>query len=67
LTSLKGRDHSEDPGVYGRIILEGILSKYFGICIDCIHMVQNRKPVAGSREHDNEITDVIKGGEFLSR
>jgi hypothetical protein len=30
LVNLKGRDHSEDLGVYGRIILEWILEKYSG-------------------------------------
>jgi hypothetical protein len=30
LENLKGRDHSEDKGVDGRIILEWILGKYGG-------------------------------------
>jgi hypothetical protein len=30
LESLKGRDHSEDPGIDGRIILKLILNKHGG-------------------------------------
>jgi hypothetical protein len=39
LENLKGRDHSEDIGVDGRIILEGILG-WEGV--DWIHVVQDR-------------------------
>jgi hypothetical protein len=34
LEGLKGRDHSEDLGVDGRIILEWILGKYGGTGLD---------------------------------
>jgi hypothetical protein len=36
LKSLKGRDHSEDPGVAERIILKWILANSFGVSIGFI-------------------------------
>jgi hypothetical protein len=39
--NMKGRDHSEDVGVDGRVILERI-SKIGWECINCIHLAQDR-------------------------
>jgi hypothetical protein len=38
MENLKGRDHMEDLGVDGRIILEWIL----GVGVDWIHLAQDR-------------------------
>jgi hypothetical protein len=64
LESLKGRDHLEDIGVDGRIILKRIIWKYFGsvwtgfVCITI-------GPMAGSFKYSNEHSCSIKGGGFI--
>jgi len=40
---LKGRDHSEDVGVDGRIILDWILSEIGWEGVDWIHLAQDRE------------------------
>jgi hypothetical protein len=40
LENLKGRDHSEDIGVDGRIMLEWILPEIGWEGVDWIHLVQ---------------------------
>jgi hypothetical protein len=53
LRSLKGRDHSEDQGVHGRIILKWPLGNRVGVCrLDSSGSGQ--EPVPGSCEHDNK-------------
>jgi hypothetical protein len=42
LQSLKGRDHSEDLGVDGRIILEWILREIRWEAVDWMHLAQDR-------------------------
>jgi hypothetical protein len=62
--NLKGRDHSEDPGVDTkkkyRIHLKEIRWED-----DWIHLAQNRDQSAGSCEDGNEPSGSIKGGKFL--
>jgi hypothetical protein len=43
LENLTGRDHSEDLGVDGRIILEWILVKKGWEGVDWIHLVQDKE------------------------
>jgi len=40
--NLKGRDHSEDLGIDGKIMLEWILEKGGLECVDWMHLVQDR-------------------------
>jgi hypothetical protein len=58
LGSLKGRDHSEDLGVDGRIILKLILGNRVEEC------VLEQGPEAGSFEYGNENLGFIRGREF---
>jgi hypothetical protein len=59
----EGKDHSEDLGVDGRIILDWMLGKQGGTCeIDA--SVLGWGPVVGCCEHDNEPSGSIKEGEF---
>jgi hypothetical protein len=39
---LKGKNHVEDLGINGRIILELIVRKWGGGGVDCIHLAQGR-------------------------
>jgi hypothetical protein len=60
----KERDHSEDLGVDGNIIVQRVLGKYVGRCgLDVAGSGQG--PMAGSCEHCNETSGFVKGGEFL--
>jgi hypothetical protein len=61
---LKGRDHSKDLGVNGRIILKWILGKW---CVRCgLNSSGSEKGlVAGSCQHGNEPTIFMKGGKHL--
>jgi hypothetical protein len=64
LENLKGRDHSEDLGVDGKIILEWTLGKWGGkVLPGCIWL---RIGTAGGYcELGNEPSGSIKGSEFL--
>jgi hypothetical protein len=62
--NLKGRDHSEDLGVDGRILLEVFMEMVWEV-VDWLHMTQSRGPVAGCFEHGNEPSGCIKRGEFV--
>jgi hypothetical protein len=60
----EGRDHLEDLGVDGKIILECILGNRVGRCgLDSSGSGQ--EPVAGSCKYSNEPLSYIKGREFL--
>jgi len=59
--NLRKRDHLEDPGVDGRIILIQILRKCDEGGMGWIDLAQ----VAGSCKRDNEPSVSIKCGEFL--
>jgi hypothetical protein len=64
LESLNGRDHSEDQGVNGRIILKWIKrNRVGGYGLDSSGSEQG--PVASSCENGNELPGSIKGGIFL--
>jgi hypothetical protein len=64
LEILKGRDHSEDLGIDGKIILEWILGKHGGKCgMDASGSGYGR--MAGFCIHGDEPSSYIKGGEFL--
>jgi hypothetical protein len=61
--NLKGRDHSEDLGVGGKITLEGILGKQWEIRIGYIWL---RIGISGGIcEHSNEPSIFMKDGEFV--
>jgi hypothetical protein len=57
--NLKGRVHSEDLGIEGKIILERILGRYGG------RVWSGYGSVADPCEHGNEPSASIKGEEFL--
>jgi hypothetical protein len=62
--NLKGRDHAEDLGVDGRIILERIMENRVGeYGLDSSG--SGCGPVAGCCEHGNEPSGSVKGREFL--
>jgi hypothetical protein len=64
LENLKGRDHSEDMGIDGKIILEWILEKCGGKL--WLGFIWLRIGTSGILcEHGNETTGSIKDGEFL--
>jgi len=65
LENLKGRDHSEDIGVDGRIISEWTLEKQSGKVITGFIWLR-MGPVMGSCEHGNEHSGSIKGRECLN-
>jgi hypothetical protein len=53
-----GRDHAEDLGVDGKIILDGsMLREIRWKYVDWMHL--------GSCRHGNEHSDTKKGGKFL--
>jgi hypothetical protein len=58
---LKGRDHLEDLGVDGKVILESIFYRMGRYGMDSSGSVLG--PVAGCCEH-NERSGSTKGGEF---
>jgi hypothetical protein len=60
----KGRDHSEDLDIDGKIILESILGKC-GEKVWTGFIWLRMGPVTGSFERSNEASGYIKGGEFL--
>jgi hypothetical protein len=62
LENLKGRDHSEDLGIDGKIILKWIF-RIVGEGLDS----SGSGLVAGSCEHGNEPSGFIKGREFLDK
>jgi hypothetical protein len=60
----KGRDHLEDIGVGGKIILEYILGNGVGRCgLDSSGSGQG--PFVGSCEQSNEPSGSIKGRKFI--
>jgi hypothetical protein len=64
LENLKGRDHAEDLGIDGKIILEWILERRGKMC--GLNASGSRwAPVGGSCEYSNEPLGSIKGGKFL--
>jgi hypothetical protein len=56
LENLKRTDHSQEPGVDGKIILKWILGEKDGT--ECIWL--RKGPLAGGCEHGNETSDYIK-------
>jgi hypothetical protein len=58
-----GREHSEDLGVDGKIILEWILGILGGKL--CPGFIWPRIVTSASCEHDNENSVSMKGEEFL--
>jgi hypothetical protein len=57
--NLKGRDISEDVGVYGKVILKRILEKYDGRC-------ELDSSGSGCCEHGNGTSSSIRVREFLN-
>jgi hypothetical protein len=63
--NVNGRDHSEDLGVDGKIMLEWILGKSCGkVWAGCMWLRIGTS--GGLSERDNEPSSSIKGGEFLN-
>jgi len=60
-----GRDHSEDKGLGGRIILERILGKESVEGVSWMHLAQDKDQWWALCEHSNELSGSIKGREFL--
>jgi hypothetical protein len=63
--NLKGRDHAEDLGVGGRIILEWVFRE-IGRNLWTVYIWLRIGPVAGSCEYGNEPSSSIKAGKFLT-
>jgi hypothetical protein len=63
LENMNGRDHLEDVGVDGKILLEFILGEWCGL----YSSGSGQGLVAGRCEHCNKPLGSIKGGEFLDR
>ena len=62
--NLRERDHLEEPGIHGRIILEQIFGKWDGkYRLDWSDSIQGQ--VMRSCKHGNEPSDSIKCREFL--
>jgi hypothetical protein len=61
---VREKDHLEDPGVDGRIILRWIFRKWDGD-MEWIDPAQDRKGVAGTYECGNESSGSRKCREFL--
>ena len=62
--NLRERDHFEDPGVDGRVILKRIFKKWDGD-MDRIDLDQDRDKFAGTCEGGNEYSGSKKCREFL--
>jgi len=62
--NLRERDHLEDPGIDGRIILRWIIRKSDVGGLDWVKLAQDRQ-VMGTYECGNEPSGYIKCGEFL--
>jgi len=60
---VKGRDHSEELGVDGKIILKWMLGKWSGKVWTRVWTGEG--VVAGSCQHSNGTSGSINGGEFL--
>jgi hypothetical protein len=62
--NLKERDHAEDLGINGKIVLECILGKYGGgFGLDS--PASGQRPLAGSYEHGNDPSGSIKDEESV--
>jgi hypothetical protein len=64
--SLKGRDHLEDQGIDGRIILKYILKKTGWDGVDWLHLVQDRDQWQALVDTVMNLLTSIKDREFLS-
>ena len=62
--NLRERDHLDDPGVDGRIILRRILKKRDRGSRDCIYLAQDRQFV-GAYERGDESLGSTKCGTFV--
>jgi hypothetical protein len=63
--NLTGREHSEDLGVDGMILLEWILGKYDGrVWTGCIWLRMGTS--GGFCEHGNKLPCSIKGGDIIA-
>ena len=63
--NLRERDHLEDPGIDGRIILRWVFMKWdVGVWTGSSWLRRERQ-VAGTCESGNEFSGSIKCGEFL--
>jgi hypothetical protein len=62
--NLKGRDHVEDLGIHGNIILEWVLGKEGEGC-ELVASGLGEGTLMGSCEHGNESLGSVKGGEVL--
>ena len=62
--NLRERDHLEDPGLDGRIILTWIFRKWDVGGMDWVELAEDGQ-VAGTCECGNELSGSIKCGEFL--